>query len=80
MIERWLGPPWFWLLLYGAILGAALYFASPAKADPIDRYVDRSWPAVCSTLDEVPSVSGVAGVLEGVQRDSGFSAYDRSPR
>lgn len=69
--------PWqLWSVLFGAILGASLYFSIPAKADTVDNYVTVAWPAVCSTLDEYPTLNGVMGVLQGVEQDTGFGDFD----
>ncbi|PIJ36762.1 DUF732 domain-containing protein [Mycobacterium heckeshornense] len=66
-------PPLAWLWLASVILGAALFFAAPAKADPASNYAAIAAPAVCSTLDAYPTLPGVEGVLQAVQRDSGFT-------
>ena len=63
------------LLGCSALIGAAVYFASPAKAEP-DRvsiaYASTFADAVCTTLDEYPNRYGVIGVSEAI-RDDGLS-------
>lgn len=63
-----------------AMLGAAVYFASPARADGMlstdeQVYVEMYGGAVCSTLDEYPSYGGVLGVAEAITED-GFALDD----
>lgn len=65
------------LMVTSAFLGAAMYFASPAKADGyLDDdelvYAEMYGPAVCSTLDEYRSVGGVMGIAEVIVED-GFA-------
>lgn len=63
-----------------AMLGAAVYFASPARADGMlstdeQVYVEMYGGAVCSTLDEYPSYGGVLGIAEAITED-GFALDD----
>jgi hypothetical protein len=61
-----------WLMAGSALLGAAVYFASPAKADGTLDSGEAAFvakygsSAVCATLDDYPSPAGVVGVAEGV--------------
>lgn len=69
-------PWWVHVGAAGAIIGAALYYSIPAAgADPDVNYAVVSAPAVCGVLDDYPTFSGIEGVLAGVMRDSGFTAY-----
>lgn len=68
------------LLGCSALLGAALYYASPAKADGMlstdeQVYVQMYGNAVCLTLNEYPSYSGVLGIAEVIISD-GFAPDD----
>lgn len=55
--------------------------AIPAHADPksvepqVFNYAVASAPAMCVVLDRYPTLPGVEGVLQGIQNDSGFTAY-----
>lgn len=67
-----------WPAIVGFILGFALYYSAPAHADgQIDRYeadyVTSYGFAVCAVIDEYPTVSGVLGVMRGIEND-GFAA------
>lgn len=57
--------------------GAAI--ASLAKADPIEpqvfNYAVTAAPAICAVLDKYPTLPGVEGVLQGIENDSGFTAF-----
>lgn len=60
------------LMATSAMLGAALYFASPARADGTldaeeDAFVQLYGEgAICSTLDDYPSVGGVIGIAQAI--------------
>lgn len=64
------------LLCLMAALGVVT-FAATAKAD-VDgaalAYAERYGGAVCSTLAEYPSISGVLGIVEAIEKD-GLSPY-----
>ena len=64
------------LMALMAALGVIVYAAS-AKAD-VDgaalAYAERYGGAVCSTLAEYPSISGVLGIVEAIEKD-GLSPY-----
>lgn len=64
----------------GALIGAALYHSAPADADPtrqqIINYAASAAPAICATLNDYPTLTGVVGVLRGVMQDTGFSVSD----
>ena len=66
------------LMLTSAFLGAAMYFSSPAQADgqlddaEADFVATYGEGAVCPTIDEYHSTSGVMGVGEAII-DRGFS-------
>lgn len=64
--------------LVGVLAAAAAggIAAAPAHADPATNYAAVVAPAVCSTLDAYPTLPGVEGVLQAVQRDSGFTVAD----
>lgn len=62
-----------------ALLGAAVYYASPARADGtlnedeaayVSLYGDG---AVCATLDDYSSASGVVGIVSAITED-GYTA------
>lgn len=61
-------------MLFGAMIAAA---TAPAHADPVApqvvNYARAVAPAVCGTLDDYPTLPGVAGVVAGIQDDSGFT-------
>lgn len=61
-----------WLAL--VIVGA--WLSTPAHADPQSNYAQLNAAAICSTLDEYPTVAGVTGVLSAVMEESGFTAYE----
>lgn len=64
-------------IAFGGLLAAgSVTVATPAHADPVENYAALNAGAVCSTLDEFPTVAGVTGVVQGVMEDSGFSPYD----
>jgi hypothetical protein len=66
------------LMLTSAFLGACVYFAAPAQADgelddaESDFVVTYGEGAICATIDEYHSTSGVMGVGEAIV-DRGFS-------
>jgi hypothetical protein len=65
------------LMATSAFLGAAMYFASPARADGyLDDdemvYAEMYGPAVCSTLDDYRSLAGVMGIASAIT-DDGFA-------
>lgn len=74
-------PWWVWVSAASALLTFAVYFSIPAHADPrsiepqVFNYAITSAPAMCSVLDKYPTLPGVEGVLEGIQNDSGFTAF-----
>lgn len=55
--------------LGGLIAAAMVGTAVVAKADPVDSYVLTYAPAVCSTLDEYPSVAGIEGIGMAIVED-----------
>lgn len=68
-----------WLMACSALLGAAVYFASPARADGtldedeaayVSLYGDG---AICETLDDYPSAAGVVGIVSAITED-GYTA------
>lgn len=68
------------LMATSALLGAALYLSAPAKADGVLSdtelvYVDLYSDAVCQTIDEYHSASGVIGVAQAIAED-GFADDD----
>lgn len=59
------------LLGCSALIGAAVYYASPAKADPDPvsiAYASAYAPAVCSTLDTYPSRNGILGIATAIRK------------
>lgn len=65
------------LLTLGWLACAGWLVTAPdAHADPLSDYTVLAATAVCSTLDDHPTVPGVTGVITGVMDDSGFTAYD----
>jgi len=72
---RWLGPWWLYAIAAGGIVGGALHYSIVADADPADpvlNYAAVAADAICSTLDEYPTLPGVSGVISAVEHDSGF--------
>lgn len=67
-----------WLLGASALIGAAIYYASPAKADQqdVEAYAAINGPAICSTLDSYPSLSGLHGVTNFVIGDGPFTDFE----
>jgi hypothetical protein len=68
------------LMLTSAFLGAAIYFSVPARADGVlsdteQVYVELYSSAVCQTIDEYHSASGVLGVSQAIAED-GFANDD----
>lgn len=67
-----------WLITCSALLGAAVYFASPARAedgvlDPDEaRYALRYGEVICDVMAEHASIPGVVGITEAVAED-GFT-------
>lgn len=70
-------PWWLWVMAASALLTAAVYYSIPAHADPGEQQVTNyaAWaaPAVCSVIDDYPTLPGVAGVVTAVAKDSGFT-------
>lgn len=63
-------------LLFMMAFGAVVWAAS-AKADPDSEaaaYAAEYGPAVCSVLDEYPSVSGMLGIMQSITKD-GLTEY-----
>lgn len=67
-----------WTIAAGLILGAAIYGATPARADGILTDAEYAYvltwgpTAVCPVLDQFPTANGVFGVVRGITED-GFS-------
>ena len=64
------------LMALMAALGVIL-FAASAKADPdseAQAYAAEYGPAVCSVLDDYPSVSGMLGIMQAIVED-GMTEY-----
>ena len=67
-----------WLMAASTLLGGAVYFASPARADgyisPDEAdYIELyGQGAVCPVIDRYHSIPGVMGVTAGIVKD-GFS-------
>jgi hypothetical protein len=61
------------LTAFGAILGGALYYSAPAKADPVSDYTSLNANTICAVIDTHPNAAGVAAVVLAVVRD-GFTA------
>ena len=63
------------LMATSAFFGAALYFSSPARADGVldadeEAYIQLYGEgAVCTTIAEYPSPSGVLGVMQAIIED-----------
>lgn len=63
------------LMATSAFFGAALYFSSPAKADGVldadeEAYIQLYGEhAICATVSEFPSPSGVLGVMQAIVKD-----------
>jgi len=63
------------LMATSVFLGAAVYFASPAKADVTASDVNQYRYAVCSVLDDSPSIASIIGMGLALG-DEGYSGYD----
>jgi hypothetical protein len=69
------------LLATSFLLGAAVYFSAPARADGVVTDTERDYvelfgySAVCPTLDEHHSISGVVGIAAAITED-GFATDD----
>lgn len=69
------------LMATSALLGAAFYFASPAKADgalsdsEADYVLTYGDGAICPVIDRHHSIPGVLGVVSGITKD-GFGEGD----
>ena len=67
------------LMATTALLGAALYYSAPARADghldrsEVDYVLTYGAGAVCPVIDEYHNAAGVAGVMRAIEQD-GFSA------
>lgn len=65
-------------MIAGSFLTAGtLVFAFPAKAEPdasVVAYAATYGAAVCSVLDDYPTISGVIGIGQAITED-GFSMY-----
>lgn len=71
--------PVAWLMAASALMGAAVYFASPAKADTsvaVDTYAVVSAPAICEVLNEYPTTIGLLGVGSAIEEQGGFTATE----
>ncbi len=74
-------PWWLWVMAVSALLTFAVYFSIPAQAEPrsiepqVFQYAISAAPAMCTVLDRYPTLPGVEGVLQGIQNDSGFTAF-----
>jgi hypothetical protein len=73
-------PWWFYTILAGILIGIAVFGNTTAHADPgispnVAIYAAKSGTAVCDTLDDYPTILGVAGVSEGIMQDGGFTGY-----
>jgi len=60
------------LIAFGWILGAALYYSVPAKADPADDYTVGHAYQVCAALTNHNTVDGVVLVIAAIEHDTGF--------
>ncbi|MGV0042064.1 hypothetical protein [Mycobacterium colombiense] len=74
-------PWWIWVSAASALLTFATYFSIPANAEPrsiepqVFNYAITAAPAMCTVLDKYPTLPGVEGVLQGIENDSGFTAF-----
>jgi Protein of unknown function (DUF732) len=78
MIRR-LHPLVLFTVISALFLGVALAMATRALGDPtaepkVVTYATTNAAAVCATLDEYPTVPGVAGLVGAVMKD-GFTPY-----
>lgn len=68
-----------WAMIGSALFGACFYFASPAKADGTLDETEQVWvelygeQALCATLTEYRSLSGVMGIYDVLTTDEGFT-------
>jgi hypothetical protein len=62
------------LVLTAIPLAAPVAHANPDALDEMD-YGTKHGQAICQTLDKVPTVNSVTGVIQGVMQDSGFNAH-----
>lgn len=70
-LVRWL----FWGAVAGATIASSALIPR-AHADPTDDYTQTSALIVCQILDQHPTIPGIAGVIEGIQTDSGFTVSE----
>jgi len=69
------------LMITSAFLGAAVYFSVPARADGVLSDTEQVYVelygqgAICQTIDEYHSASGVLGVSQAIAED-GFASDD----
>jgi hypothetical protein len=70
--RRWSLPPW---LLSGGVSPRVAI----ARADTVDHGVQHRTnteaPSVCSLLNDYPTLSAVAGVIQGLVEDDEFTPY-----
>lgn len=67
-----------WPVIVGLILGYALYGASDAHASPDQAVINfeaRYATAVCSVLDQYPTISAIPGIAEAIVEE-GFTYYE----
>lgn len=70
--------PVAWLMGASALIGAACYFAAPAKADDdamVRQYADLNATRVCQVLDEFPNNVGVLGLGEAIADETNFTDF-----
>lgn len=63
-------------ITFGALVGAALLSAAPARANPVDDYAVIEWPVVCGALDLEPTLRTIDVIGSAIVRDTGWSFYD----
>lgn len=61
------------LIATSAFIGAAFYFASPARADTVGQYATTHAGAVCGTLAAYPSFDGITGIGLAMMNNDGLT-------
>jgi hypothetical protein len=59
-----------------ALTVAPLAVAGVASADQASNNADTYYAAICSTLDQYPSIGGIMGIGQYLHNNEGFSYYD----
>lgn len=61
------------LIAFGIGGATAMAASAPAHADPLDNYISATSSAVCETLDDFPTFSGIEGIGVEIVQDTGWT-------